>query len=127
MAESSAQKAAAIETAASAVQGLDPAAQQTAMAAVSRADQTTANELWKYLVIGLLVLDVIALVGVVYLLADSDADTSPDVALTAFTAVLTGLIGLFAPSPVTNTDAPASNPQPPGPNRPARLQPPGPN
>ncbi len=58
-----------------------------------------ANDLWRYLVIGLLVLLLVALVGVVYLLADGDPKSSPDVALTAFTGLLTGLLGLFIKTP----------------------------
>ena len=98
MAETAQQRAAAIKEVAPAVQGLDPAAQQAAITAVVPApDQTTANDLWRVLVIGLLVLIAIALGGLIYLLAD---DKTSDVALTAFTALLTGLVGLFAPSPV---------------------------
>jgi len=48
------------------------------------------------LVTGLLVLLAIALGGLIYLPIDGK---EPDLALTAFSALLTGLIGLFAPSP----------------------------
>ena len=64
------------------------------------------GKLWMALVIGLLVLLAISLGGVIYLLADGDEETSSDVALTAFTALLTGLVGLFAPSPATRSGDP---------------------
>jgi hypothetical protein len=59
-----------------------------------------ANDfIWKGLVTGLLVLLVIALGGVLWLLGDGDKNTTPDLALTAFTALLTGLLGLFVKAP----------------------------
>lgn len=57
------------------------------------------DDVWRYLVLGLLGLLLVALVGVIYLLADGDPTSSPDVALTAFTALLTGLLGLFVTPP----------------------------
>jgi hypothetical protein len=82
------------------IKELDPSAQAEAVRGViDGPDRTTTNELWKSLVIGLLILIGVALLGLIYLLAD-DQDAS--VALTAFTALLTGLVGLFAPSPVAD-------------------------
>jgi hypothetical protein len=45
----------------------------------------------------LITLLVIALAGLIYLLAEKK---STDVVLTAFSALLTGLIGLFSPTPL---------------------------
>jgi hypothetical protein len=100
MAETTAQRAEAVTTTAEGVQGLDPAAQLAAVTGVigSPGEQAT-NRLWTILVSGLLVLLVVALGGLIYLIADG-IDGS-DVVLTAFTSVLTGLLGLFAPSPGT--------------------------
>jgi len=81
----------------------DPAVQQQALAAITPPSQDTANDLWRILVIGLLVLILVSLGGVLYLLADNKDKTSPDLALTAFTALLTGLFGSFVKSPTQNT------------------------
>jgi hypothetical protein len=72
VAETSVDTAAAIESVAGALEHLDPAAQQAAVAAIPRPGQATANRLWVYLMLDLLLLDVIALGGVGFLLADSD-------------------------------------------------------
>ena len=61
--------------------------------------QKAADALWKYLVLGLLLLVAVALVGILWTVIDGEDDTSPDVAVTAFTALLTGLLGLFIKSP----------------------------
>ena len=61
--------------------------------------QTAADQIWKWLVLGLLSLTAISLVGLLYLTADGNSATSPDLALTTFTASLTGLLGLFIRSP----------------------------
>jgi hypothetical protein len=44
-------------------------------------------------------LTLISLVGLLYLIADGKTETSPDLALTTFTATLTGLLGLFIRAP----------------------------
>jgi hypothetical protein len=99
MAESAAQRAEAVQTA---TRGLDPAAQVAAVAAViDPPDAETTKTLWIILVSGLIGLLVIALGGLIYLIAD-DVDGS-DVVLTVFSSVLTGLLGLFASSPVKAT------------------------
>jgi hypothetical protein len=61
--------------------------------------QKTANLLWKVLTIGLLVLLGMALIGLIYMVGDGSDKTSPDMVLTAFTALLAGLLGLFVKSP----------------------------
>ena len=102
MAETSQQRAAAVLDTAKGVENLDAAAQMAAIEAViPPPDETTASELWKALVIGLLILIGVALGGILYLLAD---DKEAEVAVTAFTALLTGLVGLFAPSPVAKDE-----------------------
>ena len=63
---------------------------------LSQPDAATINDLWRYVAIGLLVLLGVALVGLIGLLA---AGKTVDVVLTAFTALLTGTVGLFVPSP----------------------------
>jgi hypothetical protein len=68
-------------------------------ALVAGADQETTNWLWLILVGGLMTLTGFALIGTFYLIADDKAGTSPDLALTMFTALLTGMLGLFIKSP----------------------------
>jgi hypothetical protein len=58
------------------------------------------NWLWKVLVSGLVVVLIISLMGVMWAVLDAKDGTSPDTIVTLFTAVLTGLIGLFVKSPV---------------------------
>jgi hypothetical protein len=72
---------------------------ETLRSLVSGPSQDTANQLWKWLVPGLLLLTLISLVGLLYLIADGKTETSPDLALTTFTATLTGLLGLFIRAP----------------------------
>lgn len=98
MAESVTERAAAVKSVVEAAKDLEPGAQAAAVRAVVPApDAGTTKVLWIILVSGMIGLLVIALGGLIYLLADSKTS---DVALTAFTALLTGLVGLFAPSPV---------------------------
>ncbi len=99
MPETAAQRAEAVTTVTQAAHGLDPAAQLAAVTAVIvPPDAKTTNTLWIILISGLVGLLVIALGGLIYLIAD-DIDGS-DVVLTVFSSVLTGLIGLFSTSPV---------------------------
>jgi uncharacterized membrane protein len=100
VAETAAQKADAVERVLTATSSSDTSVQQAAMKAlVPVPDQSAANRLWTFLVIGLLILLGIALLGLIYLIADANDATDPDIALTAFSALFGGLIGLFAPSP----------------------------
>lgn len=55
--------------------------------------------LWRALTVGLIAIMVIALAGIIFMLADGNDKTSPDVLVTIFASVLTGLIGLFVKSP----------------------------
>lgn len=91
--------AAAIELTAASVKDSPPTVQRAAMAAASgmgQPDSATTNDLWRYIVLGLLALLGVALIGLLALLGLSK-DAS--LALTAFTAILTGTVGLFVPSP----------------------------
>ncbi|HYI38241.1 MAG TPA: hypothetical protein VEX39_16675 [Thermoleophilaceae bacterium] len=98
MAQTTQQQVDVLQNVSEAVKDLDGAAQQAAIRAViSPPDTATTNELWLRLITGLLVLTGLALAGLIYLIADGK---SSDIVLTAFTGLLTGLIGLFAPSPV---------------------------
>jgi len=76
------------------------AAVSAAIGAIPPPSGKDAIWLWKALVSGLIVLLVIAMVGVIYTVVDANNATSPDVIVTLFTAVLTGLIGLFVRSPM---------------------------
>lgn len=58
------------------------------------------NTLWKTLVSGLVAILALSLGGIIYTVADANELTSPDVLVTVFSSVLTGLIGLFVRSPV---------------------------
>lgn len=98
MSESQAQQADLVASVTRSAQGLDPAAQLAVVtAAITPPEAKTANTLWIILVSGLVGLLVISLGGLIYLIADG-VDGS-DVVLTVFSSVLTGLIGLFSPTP----------------------------
>lgn len=98
MGETAAQRADAVKTATEAIQGMDAAAQVAAVeGVVPPPDAATAGVIWRMAVGGILVLLAIALLGMLFLLAD---DKEPDLALTAFSALLTGFLAWFAPSPV---------------------------
>ena len=100
MADTATERAQAVQTALQASAGNDPGVQRLAVQAViPQPAPADTGRLWFALVIGLLVLVAIALGGVIFLLADNKEGTSPDLAITAFSSLLTGLIGLFAPSP----------------------------
>jgi len=64
-----------------------------------RPSQPAVDRIYLYLVPGLLILAGLALLGMFYVIADGNVDTTPDLLLTVFTATLTGLLGLFARSP----------------------------
>ncbi|MFD3400078.1 hypothetical protein ACFWUU_05365 [Kribbella sp. NPDC058693] len=70
-----------------------------AKAAIPPPEGAGVGTLWTILVAGLVFGLVIALGGLIYTIADGNPDTSPDLLVTAFTAILTGLIGLFVKSP----------------------------
>jgi hypothetical protein len=93
-----------VKAVASATSGSSEDVQRLAMqAVVPPPSQSDAGRLWFALVVGLLVLAAISLGGLVYLLADGNDKTDPDAALTAFTTLLAGLLGLFAPKPTAGS------------------------
>jgi hypothetical protein len=55
--------------------------------------------LWWAIVIGLLALLGVTLIGLLWTVLDGNDKTSPDKVLIVFTPLLTGLLGLFTPSP----------------------------
>ena len=109
MAETSADRAQAVQAVADATAGQSPEVQRIAMqAVVPPPPAAEAGKLWLALVVGLLVLAAISLGGMIYAVADGNDKTDPDTALTAFTSLLTGLIGLFAPRPASGSSASGS-------------------
>jgi hypothetical protein len=90
-------QAAAAHKLSAAVAGLDPAAQQIVLKAVVPAPSGLAiNQLWLIFISGLAGALLIALIGLIVLAIDGK---TTDVVVTAFSALLAGLLGLFAPSP----------------------------
>lgn len=73
----------------------DAAAEQIAALDFPNPDQPVANTIWQALVFGLLGIAVLALIGLGWAILDGNEKTAPDLFVTAFTASLTGLLGLF--------------------------------
>jgi len=72
----------------------------TLEAAFPSPSQSVVDRLYLYVLVpGLLVLAGLALLGMFFLTVDGNDKTAPDLLLTAFTATMTGLLGLFAKSP----------------------------
>lgn len=69
-------------------------------AAIQGPDSKTANVLWVTLVVGLTLGVLAALGGILFAVMDGNAATGTDVIVTAFTALLTGVLGLFIKSPL---------------------------
>jgi hypothetical protein len=80
-------------------QGKSVAEQAAAVdaALVPQPTQDVANTLWTVVVVALAVIAIGALAGIIGLIL---AGKSADLVLTAFTASVTGLLGLFVQSPV---------------------------
>jgi hypothetical protein len=70
-----------------------------ATAAIPSPAPADAGMLWKIFVAGLVAILLIALGGIIYTVADANDQTGPDVIVTVFSSVLTGLIGLFVKAP----------------------------
>lgn len=91
----------AVDQALAATEGQPTQVQAAAVtAAIGQVDTASLSWSWKALIVGLLALLVLALAGVVWAVLDGSESTSPDVLVTVFASVLTGLIGLFVKSPV---------------------------
>jgi hypothetical protein len=97
MGETLEQRATAVATAAAAARDLEPHQAELVQGVVPPPGEKTTGVIWIIAVGGLVALLAIALGGLIYLLAE---EKTTDLVLTAFTALLTGLIGLFSPSPV---------------------------
>jgi hypothetical protein len=97
MADTVTERAQAFAQAAGAAKDLDSHQAEALAGVVPTPDVSTTKFVWIVAVSGLVALLVIALGGLIYLLAE---EKTTDLVLTAFTALLTGLIGLFSPSPV---------------------------
>ncbi|HEY2334628.1 MAG TPA: hypothetical protein VGH58_06450 [Solirubrobacterales bacterium] len=96
------EQAAALSQMAPAVKELHPDAQVKAVEGlIGKPDSATTNLLWTILVPGLVVLVGVSIVAVVVLLLDGK---SADQAVTAFSALLAGLLGLFTPSPASQKE-----------------------
>jgi ferric-dicitrate binding protein FerR (iron transport regulator) len=87
-----------IERMLQATAGEDPALRAALVNALG-ARQKAADTLWQWVVVGLLLLATVALLGVLYLIADGNPETRPELALTAFVGVLGGLLGLLIGAP----------------------------
>jgi hypothetical protein len=88
-----------VQAAMAATEGASSEVQAAAIeAVVPPPSGQSVNDLWMLLVRGLLLLLLISVCGVIFLLVDGK---DPDLVVTVFTALLTGMLGLFAPSPST--------------------------
>jgi hypothetical protein len=87
-----------VERLLTATAGEDPAL-RAALVSAHGARQRTTETLWRWVVVGLLLLATVALAGLLYLVADSNPNTQPELALTAFVGVLCGLLGLLIGAP----------------------------
>ena len=92
------ERQAALERALTDTQGQGVAAQAEAVRRVliTTPSPQATDDIWRFLVRGLIVLVGIALIGMIALIV---ADKYDAVILTAFTALLTGLLGLFIDAP----------------------------
>jgi hypothetical protein len=78
--------------------GEDPAVRAALLRAIMARD-TMTDTLWFWVVAGLLLLATIALGGLLYLLAQGNPNTPPELALTAFMGLLGGLLGMLIGAP----------------------------
>jgi hypothetical protein len=94
-----AEKLGQAERLSAAIANLDPATQKAMVNSVMPAPSGPAiNQLWLIFIGGLSVALLIALLGGFVLAIDGK---TTEVAVTAFTSLLAGLLGLFAPSPTS--------------------------
>jgi hypothetical protein len=76
----------------------DPALRAAVIKALTSRRSGEAT-LWLWVVVGLLVLSALALLGLLYLLAQGNPNAPPEMALTAFIGLLGGLLGLLIGAP----------------------------
>jgi hypothetical protein len=81
-------------------QGTSAQAEAVQRVLFTQPSQSTTDDLWTFLIKGLIVLVGIALIAIVVLIA---VGKYQDVALTVFTALLAGLLGLFVDNPAAAT------------------------
>jgi len=103
MANNQEENARAIHQMAPSIKELDPKAQVAAVeVAIGPPNEKTTDLLWTILVPGLIVLTGLTIVAIVILLLDGK---SADQAVTAFSALLAGMLGLFTKSPVEKKES----------------------
>lgn len=93
------ERAAAVTSVVQATENQTPEVTKQALDLLPKPSVVGVDYLWKLLIFGLLVILIIALTGVIVLIADGKDKTDPAIALTVFTTTLAGLLGLFAPAP----------------------------
>jgi hypothetical protein len=93
------ERAAAVASVIQATESQPAEVTKQALELLPKPSVVAVDYLWKLLIFGLLVILIIALTGVIVLIADGKDKTDPAIALTVFTTTLAGLLGLFAPSP----------------------------
>ena len=87
-----------VERLVQATSGEDPAV-RSAMLRAFGARNRPADTLWRLVMVGLMVLTALALAGMLYLVADGNPETQPDLVLAAFVGLLGGLLGLLIGAP----------------------------
>ena len=106
MSESATDRAAAVQQVLANAAGEPPNVKQAALEAMAAPIPAPRGAdvgwLWKALVVGLLILIGIAAGGVLFAVLDGRDSTDADKVLIIFTPLLTGLLGLFVPSPAAS-------------------------
>lgn len=101
MAGSMEERAATAERLSAAVANLDPTVQRAVLeAAIPPPTSNAINQLWLIFIMGLSGALLVALIGGIVLAIDGK---TTEVAVTAFSSLLAGLLGLFAPSPTAQS------------------------
>jgi hypothetical protein len=77
--------------------GEDPVLRTAMVRALAR--NKASDSLWRWVVVGLLLLSTLALAGLLFLVADGNSQTQPELALAAFVGLLGGLLGLLIGAP----------------------------
>jgi hypothetical protein len=100
MSETAAGRAEAVKGLLAAASNESDVVKEAALKAVIPPPQETdVSFLWRALVLGLLGLTLVSVVGVLGAVLDGNGNTDAKTALLVFTPLVTGLLGLFAPSP----------------------------
>jgi hypothetical protein len=76
----------------------DPTVRAALVSALA-AKRNDDDALWRWVVVGILVLTTLALAGLLLLIGDGNPATEPELALTAFVGLLGGLLGLLIGAP----------------------------